>query len=229
MGKKIMKRLAAPKTWHVERKKTKVITKPLPGSHRIEMGIPLNILLKEILNYASTTREVKKLLNTNDVRVDGTIRKNPRFQVGIFDTLAFTNIDEYYRMVINKKGYLELIKISKEESSIKPCRIIKKTMVNGKLQLNLYDGKNIIADKNNYKSGDTVMISLPDKKISRHLKLEAKSTILLLGGNHIGELGHVENIIGNRIVYKSQKGELIETSKDYAFVVGEQKPQIKVE
>ena len=229
MGKKIMKRLAAPKTWHVERKKTKVITKPLPGSHRIEMGIPLNILLKEILNYASTTREVKKLLNTNDVRVDGTIRKNPRFQVGIFDTLAFTNIDEYYRMVINKKGYLELIKISKEESSIKPCRIIKKTMVNGKLQLNLYDGKNIIVDKNNYKSGDTVMISLPDKKISRHLKLEAKSTILLLGGNHIGELGHVENIIGNRIVYKSQKGDLIETSKDYAFVVGEQKPQIKVE
>ena len=229
MGKKIMKRLAAPKTWHVERKKTKVITKPLPGSHRIEMGIPLNILLKEILNYANTTREVKKLLNTNDVRVDGTIRKNPRFQVGIFDTLAFTNIDEYYRMVINKKGYLELIKISKEESSIKPCRIIKKTMVNGKLQLNLYDGKNIIVDKNNYKSGDTVMISLPDKKISRHLKLEAKSTILLLGGNHIGELGHVENIIGNRIVYKSQKGDLIETSKDYAFVVGEQKPQIKVE
>ena len=229
MGKKIMKRLAAPKTWPVERKKTKLITKPLPGPHRIELCVPLNILLKEILNYAGTTREVKKLLSTNEIKVDGRVRKNPRFQVGIFDTLEFANINEHYRMLLNRKGYLELIKISKEEASTKPCKIIKKSMVNGKLQLNLYDGKNILVDKNDYKSGDTVMISLPDQKISKHLKLESRSTILLLGGKHTGEVGHVENIIGNRIVYKSQKGDLIETSKDYAFVVGEQKSQIKLE
>ena len=67
MAKEILKRLAAPKTWHVERKKTKLITKPVPGPHKTENGIPLNILLKEILNYAKTTREVKKLLATNEI------------------------------------------------------------------------------------------------------------------------------------------------------------------
>ncbi len=229
MAKKILKRLAAPKTWHVERKKTKLITKPLPGPHKTELGIPLNILLKEILNYAKTTREVKKLLATNEIKIDGKARKDPRFQVGIFDSIEFTGINEHYRVILNKKGFLELVKITKEEASTKPCKIIGKTMVKGKLQLNLYDGKNIIADKKDYKVGDTVLLSLPEQKISKHLKMDKKSAIFLIGGKHKGEAGNVENIIEDRVVYKNHKGELIETSKDYAFVVGEQKSLIKLD
>ena len=221
MSKEILKRLAAPKTWHVERKKTKFITKPNPGPHKIENGIPLNILLKEILHYAKTTREVKKLLSTNEIKIDGKARKDPRFQVGIFDLLEFTGINEHYRVILNKKGFLELVKISKEEASAKPCKIIGKTMVKGKLQLNLYDGKNIMADKKDYKVGDTVLLSFPGQKINKHLKLDKKSAVFLVGGKHTGEVGTVENIIENRIIYKNQKGDLIETSKEYAFVVGE--------
>lgn len=229
MAKKILKRLAAPKTWHVERKKTKFITKPQPGQHKTEFGVPLNTILKELLNYAKTTKEVKKLLNTNEVKIDGKARKDPRFQVGIFDAVEFTNISEYYRIILNKKGHISLLKISKEESSTKPCKIIGKTMVKGKLQLNLYDGKNIIADKKDYKVGDTVLLSFPGQKISKHIKLDKKSSIFLIGGKHKGETGNIENIVEDRVVYKNQKGELIETSKDFAFVVGEQKPSIKLE
>jgi small subunit ribosomal protein S4e len=229
MAKEILKRLAAPKTWHVERKKTKLITKPVPGPHKTENGIPLNILLKEILNYAKTTREVKKLLATNEIKIDGKARKDPRFQVGIFDSIEFTGINEHYRVILSKKGFIELLKISKEEASTKPCKIIGKTMVKGKLQLNLYDGKNIIADKKDYKVGDTVLLSFPGQKISKHLKMDKKSTIFLIGGKHKGETGNVENIMANRVVYKNHKGELIETSKDYAFVVVEQKSLIKLD
>lgn len=229
MAKEILKRLAAPKTWHVERKKTRLITKPMPGPHKTELGIPLNILLKEILHYAKTTREVKKLLATNEIKIDGKARKDPRFQVGIFDSIEFTGINEHYRVILNKKGFLELVKINREEASAKPCKIIGKTMVKGKIQLNLYDGKNIIADKKDYKVGDTVLLSFPGQKITKHLKLDKKSAVFLVGGKHTGELGTVENIVENRIIYKNQKGDLIETSKEYAFVVGEQKSSIKLE
>src|SRR3989338_7950953 len=116
MGKDHIKRLAAPKTWHVKRKKIKYITKPMPGPHSLETGTSLNILLKEILNYAVTTREGKK-------------RKNFRFPVGIFDTIEFTNTNEFFRIVLNKKGKLGIIKIKKEEALLKPCKIIGKTMV----------------------------------------------------------------------------------------------------
>ncbi|MBI2650449.1 30S ribosomal protein S4e [Candidatus Woesearchaeota archaeon] len=226
MGKDHLKRLTAPKTWHVKRKGIKYITKPMPGPHSLETGTSLNILLKEALNYAGTTREAKKILNANDVKIDGKTRKNFRFPVGIFDTIEFTNTNEFFRVVMNKKGKLDIIKIKKEEAPLKPCKIAGKTMVRGKLQLNLSDGRNIFADDSKYKTGDTLLLSLPQEKINRHLKLGKNSTIFLVGGKHIGEIGNVEDVIEDRVIYKDSNGNLIETSKKYAFVVGNEKPSI---
>lgn len=226
MGKEHIKRLAAPKTWHINRKGGKFVTKPVPGPHKIGAGISLNVLLKEILNYTNTTNEVKKILNTNEIKIDGKVRKDYRFPLGIFDTIEFTSINEYFRVILNKKGKINLIRINKEEALIKPCKIIGKTMVRGKTQLNLFDGKNVLVEKNGYKVGDTLVLSLPDQKIKSHLKLDKKSTIFLIGGKHIGETGEVEDIAENKITYKDDKGDLIETSKKYAFVVGSNKSMI---
>ena len=226
MGKDHLMRLAAPKTWQISRKGPKFITKPVPGPHGLENCVPISVLLKEILHYASTTKEVKKILNANDIKIDGKSTKDFRFPAGIFDTIEFTNINEYFRVVLNRKGKLDLIKIKKEEALLKPCKITRKTMVRGKLQLNLYDGKNIFVSNNTYKVGDTLLLSLPEQKINRHFKLDKKSTIFLTGGKHIGEVGNVEDIMQDRIIYKDQKGSLIETSKKYAFVIGDNKPSI---
>jgi small subunit ribosomal protein S4e len=178
------------------------------------------------LNYANTTKESKKILNINDVKIDGEIRRNFKFPIGIFDTIEFVN--EHLRVILNKKGKIDLVKISKEEALSKPCRIIGKTMVKGKLQLNLYDGKNIFVDNGAYKVGDTVVVSLPEQKILNHLSLGREATIFLTGGKHIGEIGSVESITGDKIVYKNQKGELTETLKRYAFVIGDNKPLITI-
>ena len=228
MGNDHLKRLAAPKTWQIKRKGAGFITKPAPGPHGLESGMPIGVLLKEVLQYAKTTREVERILNSGSVKIDGKPRKDFRFPVGIFDAVEFIEIHEYFRMIINGKGKLDLVKISKEESSIKPCKIINKTLVKGKTQLNLFDGKNIFVDKGAFKVGDSVLLELPGQKIIKHLKFGKKSTIFLTGGKHIGEIGNVEDIIENRITYKDEKGNLIETSKEYAFVIGEEKPAIKV-
>ena len=228
MGKSHLKRIAAPKTWQILRKNTKYIIKPSPGTHSIPMGMPLSVILKEVLSHAKTSREVKKVLNTNEIKIDGTSRKDFRFQVGLFDTMELST-GECFRMTINKNGKLHLVTVKKDEVNSKPCRIVGKTMVKGKVQLNLYDGNNLLVDKDGYKVGDTVILSLPDKKITKHLKLDKKSSIFLIGGKHIGETGHVEDISGSKIIYKDSHGNMIETSKSYAFVVGEAKPLITVE
>ena len=222
MGKDHLKRLAAPKTWQIERKRTTFIVKSRPGPHRLEMSMPLGIIIKEILKQANTTSEVKKILNSNEIKIDGVVRKDFRFPVGVFDTLEFTNVGEHFRVILDKKG-IGLIKINKEDSSIKPCKITGKTMVKGRLQLSLYDGKTILVDKDSYKVGDTVVLSLPENKIGKHLKLEKKAAIILIGGKHIGEAGNVDAIVENRLIYKDDKNELVETLKDYAFVVGDTK------
>lgn len=228
MGKDHLKRLAAPKTWQIRRKGLKFITKPAPGPHSLELGMPLSLMLKDVLNYADTTREVKKILNSNEVKIDGRLRKDFRFPVGLFDTIEFVNTNECFRVILNRKGKIDLAKIRKEEILLKPCKIIGKAMVRGKLQLNLYDGKNIFSEDKSYNVGDTVLLSLPEQKISKHLKLDKKSTIFLTGGKHIGEIGNVEDIVENRIIYKDHNNNLIETSKKYAFVVGDNKPLITV-
>ena len=226
MSNNHLKRLAAPKTWSIKRKGLKFVTKPVPGPHNSNTYMPINVLLKEILGYANTAREVKKILNNSEVKIDGNVRKELRFPVGIFDTIEFTKLIEYFRVILNKKNKLDLIKIKKDEALLKPCKIIGKTMVRGKLQLNLFDSSNIIVDNDPYRVGDTVLLSLPAKKIEQHLKLEKKSTIFLTGGKHIGEIGNVEDIIENKIIYKDQKGNIIETSKRHAFVIGDNNPVI---
>lgn len=222
MSKDHLKRLAAPKTWGVTRKDARFITKPAPGPHSMESGMPISVLLKTVLGYAGTTSEARKILNAGQVKVDGKARKDFKFPVGIFDTIEFTSIGEYFRVMLNRKGKIGLVKISKEESQFKPCKIIGKKAVKGKVQLNLYDGKNILADPadgSSYNVGDTILLTLPEQKISKHLKLDKKSAIFLIGGKHIGESGNVENINKDKIVYKDENGSLIETSKKYAFVV----------
>ena len=229
MAKNHLTRLAAPKTWHIKRRGELFITKPNPGPHKLNLCMPLNVLLKEVLHYVNTTGEIKKVLKSNEIKIDGISRKDFRFPVGIFDTIQFTSLNEQYRVILSSQGQICMVKINKEESLTKPSKIIGKTMVNGKLQLNLYDGKNILADNRSYGVGDTLMLSLPDQKIKKHLKLDKKSTIFLIGGKHIGEVGNVEDIIENKIIYRDNKDNLVETSKEYAFVIGDQKPFITLE
>lgn len=228
MGEDHLKRMAAPKTWNVKRKGDKFVTKPSPGPHNLHSGLSFATLLKEVLGKANTSMDAKKIINSNEIKIDGTARKNFRFPVGLFDTIEFVGAGECFRIVLNKKGKIDAVQISKEEASLKPCKIMGKTMVNGKLQLNLYDGKNVLAGNNGHNVGDTILIKLPGQAITKHFKLDKKSAIFLTGGKHIGDTGKVEDISKNRIVYKNDEGNLIETSKKYAFVIGDDKPSITV-
>ncbi|MBI4452636.1 30S ribosomal protein S4e [Candidatus Woesearchaeota archaeon] len=228
MSKNHLTRLVASKTWPIKRKGIQFITKQNPGPHSLMLSMPLNIILKEMLGSASNTREAKKILVMNDVMVDCIRRRDLRFPVGLFDTLSFSNINGHFRAVINKKGKIVMVNIKKEEAALKPAKIIGKTMVGGRPQINLYDGKNIAASSNSYKVGDTLLISLPKQEIAKHLKLEKKSTIFLTGGKHVGEIGTVEDMDKNKIIYKDSSGNIVETSKKYAFVIGDTKPLITI-
>lgn len=227
MAKNHLTRLAAPKTWQVQRRATKFITKPNPGPHKLTLGLPLGVALKEVLGYSTTTREVKKILNQAQVKIDGKPIKDFRRIVGLFDVIQFAKSNECFRTMLNRNGKLGFVKIADNEAKTKLAKIIGKTMVEGRTQLNLYDGKNIMADANSYNVGDTLVLSLHDYKISKHLKLGKNMVIFLTGGKHIGEAGSVEDIVGKKIIYKDANGDLVETLKEYAFVIGDSKTLVK--
>lgn len=179
--------------------------------------LTIKLVLRDILNIAKNTKEVKKILHDSEILVDGIRRKEPKFPVGIMDVITLKETNKHYRVVLDK-GKLSLIPINKKEAAVKPCKIIGKNKVKNKMQLNLYDGKNILVEKDTYKTGDTLIISLPKQEIKEHIKLEKGCRIYLIGGKHSGDTGRVEDIISNKITYKRESGAVIETLKKYVFV-----------
>jgi len=216
-------RINAPRTWQIPRKSITFITKP-HGSHPTELSLPLLIILRDILHYAGNAREAKKLALNEEILVDGKRVKDIKRSIGLFDILSIPKIKEHYRIFINRHGKVSLQKSIEEK--LKPCKIIGKTLVNGKIQLNLHDGNNIFAD-NSYKVGDTVVLELPSKKILHHFKLEKGSTVYITGGKHIGDTGKIESI-SDSIVCKNNESQVFIMPKYYAFVLGKEKSVITI-
>ena len=85
----------------------------------------------------------------------------------------------------------------------------------------MHDGRNIIFDENpEYRTGDSVVISLPGQEIKSHYKFEEGSLAYLTGGNHIGEMATVKG----REIKRSSKANEVQfdefgTIADYVFVV----------
>jgi len=226
---KHLSRLAMPKSWKIKKKGIKYVTRPLPGPHSIKSGMPLNLIFINMLSYAKTNKEVKRILNNQEILVDGIRRKEPRFIAGLMDVLSIPKTKESFRIVLDKKGYLSLKKIDEKEAKIKVCKIIGKNAVKKKVQLNLYDGKNILVDKGDYKVGDSIVIEIPSKKIVDHLKFEKGNSIFLTAGKRVGAIAKLQEIQESKIVFKNSSGKENITLKKYAFVVGKEKPVIDIE
>jgi len=227
--KKHMKRLPAPRTWKIERKAHTWAMKPSAGPHPIERSIPLGVVLRDYLNCCDNTREAKAILNSSDVFVDERVVTKVKFPVGLMDVLRFKETKEQFRMLLDNKGKLTLVRISDAEAKWKLVRIENKhTVPGGQIQLNLHDGRNILIKKNKYSTRTTLKIKLPDQEIIDSFALEDGNTVLLIGGRHAGEVVHVSKLELTR----NPRANLVHFDEGFstviahAFVVGNKNPEI---
>ena len=225
------KRLSAPKTYPIKRKKSKFTVSPRPGPHPKNDCIPLLILVRDVFNLAENFKEAKNLINSGNFLVDGKVRKDYKYPVGIFDVISIPKTGEDFIIIPSKRGF-GIVKIGKKDAGEKICKIIGKKMVKGgKIQLNLNDGKNILLDKNLHKVGDSLILSLSDLKIKDHLKCEKDSVGMIIKGSNRGQTGKIvdkkitEGSYPNRVVIKIDKKNL-EVEENLIFVVGKTKPLI---
>ncbi len=230
MTKRHLKRLSAPKSWPILRKTNKWITRPLPGAHPLEEGYSIETFLKEIIGVVSTTKEVKYLLTKKNVLVNGRRIFERRYSIGLFDTIALEDIKEYFRITYDAKGRLAYLKITEEDSKRKLAKIIGKTVVRkGRIQLNLSDGRNILVeakDSGKYKTGNVLLVELPGGKIDEILQFESGSLVILTGGRYKGNVGKILEVKDDNVIVQTQSGENFSTPKEYAFLVGKDKPRI---
>jgi len=228
-----LKAYGAPKFYKISPKSRPWVVKPLPGPHKKEESIPLAIVLRDILKMCDTLKEAKRILNAGEVYVDGKVRKEYKFGVGLMDVISIKSLGKNYRVVLDSAG-LKLIEIPEKEANLKLCRINRKTMIKGKkIQLGTHDGRTIITSKE-YKTGDSVLIEIPSQKILEHLKMEKGNIGLITGGENIGKLARIKAVKTTRSrepnkVTCELEGREIDAVKDDVFVVGTTKPRIKIE
>ncbi|HEY9705906.1 MAG TPA: S4 domain-containing protein, partial [Allocoleopsis sp.] len=186
MVKRHLKRINAPKTWKIQRRGIKFTTKTNPGGASAQLTMPIANVLKYELNVANSVKEVKHLVSTGEVLINGRKISDYRNPVCFTDVVSLPKANKSFRMIIGTDGILNFIPVSKEDASLKVVKIIGKTMVNGKIQLNLLDGRNVFFEKHHYKVKDSLLITLPDQLVKEHLTFEKGALVLLYKGKHIG-------------------------------------------
>jgi small subunit ribosomal protein S4e len=228
-----LKRQLAPAFWEIGRKEKRFALKVSPGPHVASESYPLGIVLRDILKVVSTMREASQALTSGNVKVDGVIRRSTNFPVGLMDVIEIPSISKAYRMVPKDGVILRPIEISDDEKTVKLCKVTRKvTVKNKKLQYGFHDGRTLIDDLK-VNVHDTCLMTVPELKVTKTIKLEKGSTALIVSGDNAGTIGNIDDIRDGTFILPKRAlvrvGEKkVELPVDMVLAVGTDKPVIKV-
>jgi small subunit ribosomal protein S4e len=245
MGKKgcpkRLKRLAAPALWPIPRRVHKWVVKPVPGPHSIEESLPLQIVLRDVLGFVENAREARFIVAKGGVQVDGRIVRERRFPIGIMDVLAFPELKRFYRILPFPGRGLVPHPIPSEEASLKPRKVCRKTTgKGGSIVLGFHDGFNMhikVSDPTRphedvYKVMDVLIFELLSGKVIERIPLSEGVYALVTGGKNMGRHGKLISFTKGSAtsprmaVIESKDGERYQTTLEYVFPIGMEKPLI---
>ena len=221
------KRLSVPNSWPVERKTATFTVKAGAGPHG-ESGVPLLILLRDVLGYVDNEKEARYALRQGSVSVNGGTISDVRRPVGIFDILAFVEREEYYRVFPDEGGRLTLVPIDADAAESRLGKVVRKgTVPGGDVQLTLHDGTNVrVESDTEYSSKDSLVVDNETKDVVAHFPYEEGALAVVVDGQHAGEIGTVEEIevtmgSGSNTVRLVNGEETLETVEEYVVVIDE--------
>jgi small subunit ribosomal protein S4e len=236
-------RFEAPFFLPISKKAYKWTIHPSPGPYKKDESIPLAILVRDYLKLAVNLREARRIISERKIFVDGRVRTDYKFPVGMMAVVAIPSIDFYYRIMPDNIKYLLPKQISKEDSKYKYIRIINKTILKGNIiQLNLEDGRNIIISKEKIKEFNlptltTLKIEIPSQTIITYFPLKEGNYALIIGGRNIGGHGIIKTIKYSE--YKRRKysivtieaadGKIYQTNLENVMSIGDAKPDLRLE
>ena len=77
-----MKRLAAPKSWMLDKVGGVFAPRPSTGPHKLRESLPMVVFLRNRLKYALTNCEVTKIVMQRIIKVDGKVRTDSNYPAG---------------------------------------------------------------------------------------------------------------------------------------------------
>lgn len=212
------KRITIAKTWFVPRTGTKYIAF---AKSNMEKSLPLIVAMRDIMGLVKTKKELKLILNSKQVFVNGKVARETNYPINLFDSLSMPSVNKFYRAVLKDKkiGFEE---ISEKESSERAYKVIGKKILSGKkVQINLSDGKNIISSEK-INTGDFIIIDNLKNKVKSIKHLKEGEEVIITAGKHIGKIGKIKKIEEEgekKIAEINSKNEKIRTEAKNLFIM----------
>lgn len=232
-GSRHNKRVALPKSRHLSRKTYTWAIRPTPGPHKKESVLPLGEILREKMGVATNRKEAKLVLNAQKILVDGVVRSELKFPVGLFDVVSLLDEKKHFRVVFDRKGRLQLAKVAENEKNQKVSKVTAKKMVGkDKVQLTTQDGRTFLEKPGFASVGDSLVIELGETaKIKSVLKLEKGHIAYVSSGVHVGIVAQIKELAKGTmqkpaLATLTDDKEEFQTITKNLVIVGKDKPAI---
>ena len=118
-----LKRQKVPKRWPIPRKGTAYVVKPNFG---LKNGIPILVVLRDLLKIAQNRKEVKKAIHAKNLLLNGSPVSDEKNSISLFDTLTLVPSNESYRLSLSEKGKFQIEEINAGEETHKVAKVINK-------------------------------------------------------------------------------------------------------
>eukprot|EP00178_Gracilaria_changii_P019993 TRINITY_DN58024_c0_g1_i1.p2 TRINITY_DN58024_c0_g1~~TRINITY_DN58024_c0_g1_i1.p2 ORF type:complete len:178 (-),score=17.09 TRINITY_DN58024_c0_g1_i1:291-824(-) len=171
--KKHLKRINTPRSWLLSKMGGIYATRPSQGPHKLRESLPLSIIIRKRLNLALNDREVTMVTMDKEAgfKVDGKIRRNSKFPVGVMDVITVVKTNESYRMLYDVKGRFTLVSIKDTEAKFKLLKVTRKAVGPNKIPyIVTHDARTIRFPHPEIEEGDTVRYDLEKGKIVNWIK-----------------------------------------------------------
>jgi len=185
-----LKRQKVPKKWPIPRKGTAYVIK----GASLRNGVPILVILRDILKIAKNRSEVKKAINARNILINTKAVIDDKKSILLFDTITIVPSGKNYKLGLNEIGKFKMEEISGKEASYKISKIVdKKILKEKKVQLNFIDGKNYVSEIK-CKTNDSALINLQGKKIEKCIPLKEGAKVIIFEGKHAGKTGRIKSL-----------------------------------
>lgn len=230
-----MKRSAAPTFWKIPRKEGQFIMKPSSGPHPIKESYSLATLLRDVLKVVKTMRGARSVINSEKIIVDGVIRRDCNFPVGLMDVISIPSMNKTFRLLPVKGSMLFPVVVDSESTKMKLCKVKSKGKAHGNAFFyGLHDGRTIVSKEDiGVNVDDSLLISVPEGKIVSKVKMDKGSLVIFLRGKATGKLGVVNKIFSGSLTSEKSVevdiyGSKVQVPIRILLAVGVEKPIISL-
>mmetsp|Transcript_14869 Transcript_14869/g.20831 ORF Transcript_14869/g.20831 Transcript_14869/m.20831 type:complete len:247 (+) Transcript_14869:1465-2205(+) len=204
-------------------------TKISQGPYDKFQSITLFNIVKKYLKFGHKFKEIRRIIKQGNFYVDGKMRLNYKYPIGLMDVISIPKIYKSYRLLLSKTGKVKLYETKPFNKNFKICKIISiiQKKKNSKCIIT-HDKKEIRISSTKAKINDSILLQNATNQIIYILKFKIGNLVLILFGKHIGSLGVIydikKDVNGRKFVYVNKfNGQRILKSSDDLMVIGESK------